>query len=580
MCAGKPDFRRKWQLGMPLGSRTVGQEHHHPDAGGTDLSHRKRHPQLEEYISEPEPQLNGRRIGQARGRCLGGSSAINGMVFVRGNPRDYDNWTRFGLEDWKFEDCLPYFKRLECFAGGTDPNRGTGGPLSVQESKADHVFHDRFLEAAAQFGLKRTPDHDSTVHKGSHVTQATIRGGIRSSTAEAYLDPVKSRANLAIRTNCFVNRLLFEGKAAVGVEYSTRGSPQVIRAAKEVVLCAGTIGSPQILMLSGIGDAEHLTEHDIDVVQNVPGVGGNVQDHVVAPLRYRYDKPTSVKRHLDLFGRIRLGAEWLLFRKGFGASNFFEVGAFFNSGDAPGGYPDLQHEFLPFLADFQDGKVALADGFQYFVSKMRPFSRGCIRLKSPDPRKHPAIYFNHLDDSRDLVEMLNGIRMTREMAHQPAWDEFRHAELDQDLKDFSDEELTCWLRVHANTEHHPVGTCRMGDDDNAVTDSSGRVHGVDRLRVVDGSILPLVPTANINGPIVMVAEKISDSILGKRPLPRQQLKWSGKLLRDEKKSTTAVRESASWRCPRERRKTRVFLSEGRICQAVFKTRESPARKWK
>ena len=499
MCAGKPDFHKKNGNSVCL-----------LEAGPSDKSIIIQMPAAMtfpvendtfnwKYTSEPEPRLISRRIGQARGRCLGGSSAINGMLFVRGNPRDYDSWTRFGLEEWTFEDCLPYFKRLECFAGSTDPNRGTGGPLSVQECKADHVFHDRFLEAAAQFGLERTPDHNSTVQEGSHVTQATIRDGIRISTAEAYLDPVKSRINLAIRTNYFVNRLVFEGNAAVGVEYSTRGSTRVIRAAKEVVVRTGTIGSPQILMLSGIGDAEHLKEHDIDAVQHVPGVGGNPQDHVVAPLRYRCDKPMSVKRHLDLFGRIRLGAERRLFRKGLGASNFFEVGAYFNSGDAPGRYPDLQHEFLPILDDFQDGKVALADGFQYFVSQMRPYSRGCIRLKSADPRKHPAIHFNYLDDSRDLAEMLNGIRMTREMALQPAWDGFRHAELDQNLKDFSDEELTCRLRAHANTEHHPVGTYRMGDDDNSVTDGSGRVHGVDRLRVVDGSILPLVPTANING---------------------------------------------------------------------------------
>ena len=475
------------------------------------------------FASEAEPHLNGRSIGQARGRCLGGSSAINGMVFVRGNPGDYDGWKQFGLSGWDFEDCLPYFKKMETFAGSADPNRGSNGPLSVQQSKADHVFHHRFLEAASQYGLNQTPDYNSTVQEGSHITQATIRNGVRSSTAEAYLDPVRSRANLTIRTNCFVNRVVFEGRTAVGVEFEFRGRTQVIRAAKEVVICAGTIASPQILMLSGIGDAEHLAEQGVGIVEHVPGVGKNLQDHVVAPLRYLCDKPVSIKWKLNLYGRARLGLEWLLFKSGLGASSFFEVGAFFNSGDAPGGFPDLQHEFLPILADFQDGKVELADGFQYFVSQMRPNSRGQIRLDTADPRRHPKIRFNYLDDPRDLAEMLNGIKMTREMSHQAAWDEFRHAELDPDLKDYSNRELTRWLRANANTEHHPVGTCRMGTDNDAVTDGSGHVHGVDGLRVVDGSVLPLIPTANINAPIIMVAEKIADLVLGKPPLPRQDL---------------------------------------------------------
>ena len=475
------------------------------------------------YASEAEPHLNGRSLGQARGRCLGGSSAINGMVFVRGNPQDFDSWRQFGLEGWDFEDCLPYFKRLETYAGSTDPNRGHDGPLSVQESRADHVFYDCFIEAAGQFGLGQSRDYNGTRQEGAHVTQATIRNGIRSSAAEAYLHPVRSRSNLTTKTDCFVTRVHFEGKTAVGVECVQKGETNIVRAAKEVILCTGTIGSPQILMLSGVGDADHLRAHSIDLVQHIPGVGQNLQDHVVAPLRYRCDKPVSIKRQLNFVGRAKLGVEWLLFKKGLGTSSFFEVGAFFNSGDAPEGFPNLQHEFLPFLADFRDGRVELADGFQYYVSQMRPYSRGHIRLKSANPRDYPAIQFNYLSDPRDLAEMLNGIKLTREMAHQAAWNEFRHAELDPDLPDYSDEELTAWFRANANTEHHPAGTCRMGTDDDAVTDGVGFVHGVERLRVVDGSILPLLPTANINAPITMAAEKISDAILSKPALPREAL---------------------------------------------------------
>lgn len=459
------------------------------------------------YVSEPEAQLNGRRIGQARGRCLGGSSSINGMVFVRGNPQDFDGWREFGIEGWDFEDCLPYFKKLETFHGQPSPLRGGDGPVSVVESKADHVFYRSFLEAADQFGLPRAADYNGAEQEGAHVTQATIRDGARCSAADAYLRPALRNPNLKVIKQALATRLLFEGRRATGVAYEARGQVRAVRAETEVILCAGTIGSPQILMLSGVGPADHLKSLDIPILADLPGVGENLQDHVVAPLRYRSDKPLSLSRDLTAFGRARLGLEWLLSRRGLGASNFFEVGAFFRSEGA--GYVNLQHEFLPFLADFRDGKVVLGDGFQYFVSQMRPKSRGRIRLKSADPKAKPAIHFNYLSHPEDLREMLEGIRLTREMARQRAWDAFRSEALDPAPDAASDADLTAWLRQSANTEHHPAGTCRMGADPFAVTDGQGRVHGLERLRVVDGSILPLVPTANINAPIFMLAEKIA-----------------------------------------------------------------------
>lgn len=465
------------------------------------------------YTSEPEPHLNNRRLGQARGRGLGGSSAINGMVWVRGNPRDYDGWKDFGLQGWSYAECLPYFKKLETYHGAASPSRGHDGPMSIIESRGEHVFYDRFLRAGEAWGLPQAKDYNSDRQEGTHLTQANIRNGVRCSAAEAYLKPVSNRANLTIKTDVFVNTLRLDGLKAVGVECVIGGATKIIEARREVILSAGTIASPQLLMLSGIGPADHLREHGIAVARDLPGVGQNLQDHVVAPLRYHCNKPVSIKTKLGLMGRARIGLEWLLFKRGLGASNFFEVGAFFDSGSgAP--FINMQHEFLGFLADFQDGKVVLGDGFQYFVSQMRPYSRGQIRLKSADPRVHPAIHFNYLADPRDVNEMVDGIKRTREMAAQKPWDAFRSASLDPDLEGANEVGITRWLRNNANTEHHPAGTCRMGTDAMAVTDAQGRVHGIENLRVIDGSIMPRIPTANIQAPIMMVAEKIVDGMVG------------------------------------------------------------------
>jgi len=465
------------------------------------------------FESEPEPELLGRRIGQARGRCLGGSSSINGMVFVRGNPRDFDSWTSIGVDGWSYEQCLPYFKRLETFENGRDPNRGGDGPITVLRSQARHVFYDAFLQAGQQFGLRDAGDYNSGPQHGVHVTQATIREGIRCSTSVAYLHPAIARRNLAVKTGCFVEQIEFAGKKAVSVSYSRRGERRKAAAAREVILCAGTIGSPHLLMLSGVGDADHLRAHDIPVVCHLPGVGQHLQDHVVASLRFASHGPYSVKRMLTPLGRARIGLEWLLLKRGLGASNFFEVGAFFGGSDPA--YPTLQHEFLPFLAEFRSGHVEISDGYQYFLSQMRPYSRGCIRLKSSAPMQRPSICFNYLSDRRDIQEMIDGVRKTLIIAHESAWDKYRQSVLDPVRIDSSDDEIVGWMRAIANTEHHPTSTCRMGTDNMSVTDNVGSVHGVDHLRIVDGSILPRIPTGNINAAIIMVAEKISDAIRGK-----------------------------------------------------------------
>ena len=462
------------------------------------------------FESEPEPALLGRRIGQARGRCLGGSSSINGMVFVRGNPRDFDSWKAIGVAGWSYEQCLPYFKRLESFENGRDPNRGGDGPITVVRSQARHAFYDAFLQAGRQFGLRDAGDYNSGPQHGVHVTQATIRDGIRCSTSTAYLRPAMVRRNLAVQTGCLVEKIEFAGKKAVSVSYSRRGERRKAVAAKEVILCAGTIGSPHLLMLSGVGDADHLRAHDIRVVCDLRGVGQDLQDHVVASLRFASDKTYSVTSKLTLFGRARIGLEWLLLKRGLGRSNFFEVGAFFGGSDPS--YPNLQHEFLPFLAEFRSGHVEISDGYQYFLSQMRPYSRGYIRLKSSAPTRPPLISFNYLSDRRDVDEMVDGIRKTLVISHEGAWDKYRQSVLDPVRADSPDDEIVAWMRAMANTEHHPTSTCRMGTDDMAVTNNEGLVHGLDHLKIVDGSILPRVPTGNINAPIIMAAEKISDAI--------------------------------------------------------------------
>lgn len=463
------------------------------------------------FESEPEPELHGRSIGQARGRGLGGSSSINGMVHVRGSDKDYDGWRDLGVEGWDFKDCLPFFKKLETFEGGRDPIRGGSGPITVVRSKADHPLYQSFLKAGLEFGLPNAGDYNSGNPEGVHVTQATIRDGVRCSTSLGYLKPAASRSNLTVMTHCLVERIDFDGRSAIGVTVSSRGVTTSIRAARETLLCAGSVGSPHLLMLSGVGDREALAAHGIASAAYLPGVGADLQDHVVAPLRFRAPGGVSIRRQLNMLGRVKLGMEWLLFKTGLGATNFFEVGAFFKSSDAID-YFNMQHEFLPFLADFQSGKVAISDGFQYFVSQMRPYSRGRIGLKSADPKAKPSIRFNYLADRRDITEMTDGIRKTLAMVEQPAWRRYKGEAVDTPDITASNGEIEAWLRTVANTEHHPTSTCRMGSDDLSVTDSAGKVHGLEKLRIVDGSILPRIPSANINAPIIMVAEKIASTM--------------------------------------------------------------------
>ena len=474
------------------------------------------------YVTGPEPHLDGRTIGQARGRGLGGSSSINGMVWVRGHPADYDHWEAEGLAGWSFADCLPYFKKMESFEGGKDPNRGDDGPLKVSRSRADHPFYETFLRAGEAYGLAVARDYNSADIEGLHVTQATIADGRRQSTAVAYLHPAARRPNLTVLTGWRADRVELEGGRATGVALRRGATKAVLRPAREVILSAGAIGTPHLMQLSGIGAADRLRAAGVTVSHDLPGVGENLQDHFVASLTFRAQGTRSIASDLALWNRPRIGLEWLLTRKGLGATSFFEVGAFFRGGPDVS-YANLQHEFLPFLADFQAGRVRIDHGYQYFLSQMRPKSRGWLRLRSADPDAHPEIVFNYLDDPADVVEMLEGLAQTRDIARQAPWQALGGVEVAPGPDVRSKAEALGWMRKVGNTEHHPVGTCRMGQDAMAVTDGEGRVHGLSGLRVVDGAILPFIPTANVNAPIIMVAEKIADRIRGRTPLPKQTL---------------------------------------------------------
>ena len=474
------------------------------------------------YVTGPEPHLNNRTLGQARGRGLGGSSSINGMVWVRGHQSDYDQWEAEGLTGWSFADCLPYFKKMESFEGGRDPNRGGDGPLKITRSKADHPFYEAFLRAGEAYGLPTARDYNSDSIEGLHVTQATISGGRRQSTAVAYLHPVAHRPNLTVLTGWRADRVLMDGDRATSVALRRGKETAELRAGREVILSAGTIGSAHLMLLSGIGPADHLRASGVTARHDLPGVGENLQDHFVASLMFRASGTRSIASDLSIWNRPRIGLEWLLTRGGLGATSFFEVGAFFRSG--PGAaYANMQHEFLPFLADFQDGRVRIDHGYQYFLSQMRPKSRGWLRLRNADPDMHPEIVFNYLDEPADAEEMLDGLAQTRDMARQAPWAAMGGTEIAPGPDVRSRAEALAWMRSIGNTEHHPVGTCRMGHDDRAVTDGEGRVRGLSGLRIVDGSILPYIPTANVNAPIIMVAEKIADRIRGRTPLPRQAL---------------------------------------------------------
>ncbi len=406
----------------------------------------------------------------------------------------------------------------------SEQHRGGDGPLYVQRCRAENPLYHAFLRAGEQYGLAMTPDHNGRKQEGVHIAQVTIKNGVRQSTAEAFLKPVRNRSNLKIATNSLALKLISSGNRITGISYSQGGIQHDAEAEIEVILAAGALGSPHILMRSGIGDTDDLRQHGIKMVQHLPGVGKDMQDHIGVPIQYTTNKSVSPTKQLSPVGRLFTGAKWMLTKGGLGASNFFEVGAFYKSDDNLDG-PNLQHEFFPMVGMYHQGKAQAWDGFQYFTSIMHPKSRGQIRLKSANPTDYPELRFNYFSDPSDLRTLAIAVQKTREMVRQSSWNELRKTELSPgyDVGDIN--QLEAWIRSQAGSGYHPVATCRMGDDQMAVTDQAGKVHGTEGLRIVDASIIPLLPTGNTNAATIMLAEKLSDAILG-QSLPAKPVDYA------------------------------------------------------
>lgn len=471
------------------------------------------------YATEPEPFMDNRRMDCPRGHVLGGSSSINGMAYVRGNALDYEGWAEdFGLPDWHYADVLPYFRRAEDFDQGANAYHGGGGPLHVTTGAMRNPLYRAFVDAGVAAGYPQTDDMNGYQQEGFGPMFMTTRDGIRWSTANAYLRPVMRRANLTIRTRALTETLAFDGERATGVRYRHRGRVQQARAEREVLLCAGAINSPQILMRSGVGPADALREHGIEVRHERPGVGENLQDHLEVYVQYACREPITLFSALKPWNQARIGLQWLATRRGLGASNHFESGGFIRS--EPGvRYPNLQYHFMPIALSYDGSVSADCHGFQAHVGPMRPESRGRVRLGGSDPTDAPRIVFNYMGSERDRREMRDAVRLTREVIEQTPMDRFRDRPLSPDVDVQSDAEIDAWVRIHGESAYHPSGTCRMGraDDPEAVVDGQGRVQGLDGLRVVDASIMPRITTGNLNAPTIMMAEKLADAIRGATP---------------------------------------------------------------
>jgi choline dehydrogenase len=476
------------------------------------------------YLTDPEPHMNNRRMECGRGKGLGGSSLINGMCYIRGNAMDYDGWAKEpGLQDWSYLDCLPYFRKAETRDIGANNYHGGDGPVSVTTPKpGNSPLFNAMIEAGVQAGYPRTDDLNGYQQEGFGPMDRTVTPkGRRASTARGYLDQARARPNLTIVTHALTDRILFEGKRAVGVAYLKGESNAVneARARREVLLCSGAIASPQILQRSGVGPAELLRSLDIPVVHDLPGVGENLQDHLEVYVQYACKQPVSLYPALQWWNQPAIGAEWMFLGTGVGASNQFEAGGFIRS-RAEFEWPNLQYHFLPVAINYNGSNAVNEHGFQAHVGSMRSPSRGRIRLTSRDPRQHPSILFNYMSSEQDWQEFRDGIRLTREIMAQSALDPYRGRELSPGSACQSDAELDAFIREHAETAYHPSCSCKMGDDDMAVVDGQGRVHGLEALRVIDASIMPLIVTGNLNAPTIMMAEKIADKIRGRAPLPR------------------------------------------------------------
>jgi choline dehydrogenase len=466
------------------------------------------------YESEPEPHMHGRRIYHPRGKALGGSSSINGMIYIRGNPMNFEEWaSRPGLEDWSYAHCLPYFRRLEhCLKGG-DEWRGADGPLYLTKPACDNPLFDAFFEAVQQAGYPLTDDVNGYRQEGFAYFEATIFRGRRWSAARAYLHPLKDRDNLRVLCEAQATKILFDGNRARGVEFRKDGRRQLAEGG-EIILSGGAFNSPQLLQLSGVGPADHLREVGIAVKQDLPGVGENLQDHLEAYVQYACKQPVSLYPQLSRWRKPLIGLDWLLRGKGPGASNHFEAGGFIRSNDEVR-FPNLQYHFLPVAIRYNGEALHSGHGYQVHVGPVSSDVRGSVRLASKSPFARPRLRFNYLSTAQDRREWIEAIRCTREIMTQPAFAPYRGEEVAPGAAVQSDEAILDFVAREGESAYHPCGTCRMGSDGEAVVDAELRVRGVDGLRVVDASVMPTITNGNLNAPVLMIAEKAADTILGR-----------------------------------------------------------------
>ena len=478
------------------------------------------------FWSEAEPKINDRLVDVSRGKTLGGSSSINGMIYVRGNACDLDQWEELGAKGWGYRNCLPYYKKAENCAYGEDEYRGGSGPLHTCNGNGmKNPLYRAFIKAGQEAGYGVTDDYNGYRQEGMSKMDMTVKDGVRCSTANAYLKPVLHRSNLTVFMHALTRRVVLNGKKAIGVEFDRNGQTQIVKANREVILSAGSIGSPHIMQMSGIGPSQVLKNAGIEVLHELPGVGENLKDHLESVIQYETNLPVSLNRHMGTLGKFLIGARWYFFKSGLGATNHFESTGFIRS-RAGLKWPNVQFHFLPAVVRYDGKGNAGPQGYQIHFGINKLKSRGWVHLRSSDPLEKPEIVLNHFQDQQDIDDYRTAFRLTREIGMQPAFDEFRKREIDPGEGVQTDDEVDAWVRENVETAYHPTCTCKIGADEDpmAVVDPYCRVRGIESLRIVDSSIFPSVPNGNTNAPTIMVGEKAADIIRGKDALPPSNAK--------------------------------------------------------
>lgn len=475
------------------------------------------------YETEPEPFLDGRRIHCPRGKVLGGSSSINGLVYIRGHAYDFDEWESLGAQGWGYRNCLPYFKRAECYESGGDSYRGQDGPLhTTNGNNMKNPLYSAWVEAGAEAGYIKTDDCNGFMQEGFGAMHMTVKNGVRCSTANAYLRPAMGRPNLTVVTRAMTRHIILEGKRAVGISYDCAGRNHEVFCNREILVSAGPIGSPHLLQRSGIGPAEVLRKAGVEVRHELPGVGENLQDHAEVYIQFGCKEPVTLNSKMDPLSKLMIGLRWLLFKDGLGATNHFEAGGFIRS-DKRLLWPDIQFHFLPAAMRYDGNKPIKGHGFMVLTGPNKPKSRGHVRIRSADPYEHPQIQFNYLQREEDREGFRRCIRLTREIIGQPAMDRYRDDEIAPGIHINSDEDIDTFVRANLESTYHPCGSCRMGEDEMAVVDSELRVRGLAGLRVIDSSVFPTEPNGNLNAPTIMLAERASDLVRGRQMLPASEV---------------------------------------------------------